>query len=114
MTSRILPGALVALVAVVAAGMVALNLGIRHPAASEVITRTHVVYLDRTITRTVTRWKTRTVTSTATVDTGIPVTCGQELWQAWANRAPVAASMMNVAPSTVPACMPYLSQIDGN
>lgn len=78
---------------------------------TRVIVRTHTDYR----TRTIIRWKTRTVTGTVSnaVPSGIPETCGQELWQAWAGQAPVAADMMNVAPSTVPACVPYLSQIDG-
>ena len=75
----------------------------------QVVTRTRLVYK----TRTVTQWKTRTVTRTVTVPAGISAACGQQLWQAWANRAPVAADMANIAPSTVPACVPYLSQIDG-
>lgn len=71
-----------------------------------------------TVTETVTRTVTRTAVKpepgpTVTRVTGIPVACGAQLWKAWADRAPIAANMADVAPSVVPACMPYLSEIDG-
>lgn len=75
------------------------------------VTRTHTV--TRTITKPVTRWKTHVVTHTVTLTSGVNLPCAQQLWQAYANRAPVAANMYNVAGQTVPACLPYLTSITG-
>jgi hypothetical protein len=61
---------------------------------------------------------TRTVTRTVKVPepgptVGVPLACAQQLEQAWANRAPVAASMANVLPQAAPACVPYESELFG-
>ena len=75
-----------------------------------ITTRTVVHVPGLRVTVTVTP-KPVTVTRTVTVPSGIPAACTQELWQDWANRAPVAANMDNVAGQYAPAGLPYMGQI---
>ncbi len=100
---------LAVVVAVAASGWTAYAV---RPPSVHVVTRTRTRVRTVTVTKTtppVTRWRTRT--RTITVESPGLVTCAQQLWQAWANQAPIAANMNNVEPTYAAACEPYNQQI---